>query len=473
MLQRFRKAPAEPTPFPRLALIGHGAGALAGAIGVLVLLGYGLDIEFLRRPVPSYPAIHPVTAICLVMIGFAAVTRRWPWLAVPASVAAAGLAMLRLIDVGLHTDLLPAITPFGSVLLAQVDVPHAIAFGTNTAVGMLALSAAQVLAWRKAWIASQVICCIGTMPFAIALMGYVYGIRQFHGVLTPGTAIAGLLAAAAVLLAEPGRGILRALLGSGAPGRLARQLLGGSTAIAFLVGWALSAYTDAANGLLLATEVVIVIAFLSAIVTFTTVRFERSDVQRVSQEAELLQALLELRIGQRDRAEESRMFRAAFEHIEQGILMIDAARRVVLCNSHAIEMMGLPPELMASRPPFDEVLAYLRRSGEFDSSDAGRRDLLRAGTLHEGSDVYQRRRPNGRIIEVRSVPLAGGGVVRTFRELASLGDPEMPGHSFTAPAAPVRVANRPVARRFGAPASALAEDGGNQPAWQEGRVLSK
>ena len=32
-------------------------------------------------------------------------------------------------------------------------------------------------------------------------------------------------------------------------------------------------------------------------------------------------------------------------------------------------------------------------------------------------DVYERRRPNGRVLEIRSIPLTGGGAVRTYTDV--------------------------------------------------------
>lgn len=400
-------------------VLGSRLGLLVAAFGLLVLSGFVFNIDILERPVPTFPVVHPFTAICLLLLGVAVAARRWPAFAVSVSAAVACVSGACLLDGAAGTDLMPAITPWAALLAQQSNVLHPVALGINSAAGLLAISIGQLLAWRKQWAASQVICCLGTMPFAIALLGYFYGVKAFHGALTPGTAIGGLLAALATLLTEPDHGILRALLGTGVPGKLSRQLLIGSTAAIVLVGWVLSAYTDAANGVLVASEVVLTIAYVSTVVAIATVKFDRGDRQRLDQEAELLQAVVALRIGQRDWAQESRLFHTTLQHIEQGIMMIDADRKVAFCNRHAIEMMELPPDLMATRPALDDVLAYLRRTGEFEDTEAGRQALVRAGTLLEQPEMFERRRPNGRVIEVRNVPMAGGGVVRTFSDVTA------------------------------------------------------
>jgi signal transduction histidine kinase len=78
----------------------------------------------------------------------------------------------------------------------------------------------------------------------------------------------------------------------------------------------------------------------------------------------------------------------------------------------------LPSELMATCPRFDEVLEYLRRKGEFEVTE----DSAEAWSSQiDGSyQSFQRRRPNGVTLEIRSVPLPGGGVVRTFTDVSEL-----------------------------------------------------
>src|SRR5205807_251137 len=69
--------------------------------------------------------------------------------------------------------------------------------------------------------------------------------------------------------------------------------------------------------------------------------------------------------------------------------------------------------LMASSPRWQEVVAYLRRKGEFDELDD-------AGPVTNRIQSTQRRRSNGMVLDVRSVPLAGGGTVRTFTDITEL-----------------------------------------------------
>ena len=107
--------------------------------------------------------------------------------------------------------------------------------------------------------------------------------------------------------------------------------------------------------------------------------------------------------------------------MSQGILMVDADRRVQVCNRRAMMKLDLPEALMASRPLFDEVLRYQWESGEYGGNGGAiepwLRELALAGGIAESDQTYERTRPNGRVLEVHSTKLRGGGVVRTFTDI--------------------------------------------------------
>src|SRR5262249_24391444 len=114
----------------------------------------------------------------------------------------------------------------------------------------------------------------------------------------------------------------------------------------------------------------------------------------------------------------SQLLETTLEHMDQGIMVVDANRIVALCNRRAIEIMELPEELMASHPRFDEVLAYQAREQEYGTDETLKEIVRRAGALDQPR-VRERRRPNARMIEFHNVPLPGGGAVRTFTDITA------------------------------------------------------
>jgi diguanylate cyclase (GGDEF)-like protein len=82
-----------------------------------------------------------------------------------------------------------------------------------------------------------------------------------------------------------------------------------------------------------------------------------------------------------------------------------------------IAMLDLPPEMMASRPLFQDVLNHQRGKDEFAVTDTRLRGRIQAGGLLSMPQTYERERPCGMVIEVRSVPLADGSIVRTYTDI--------------------------------------------------------
>jgi diguanylate cyclase (GGDEF)-like protein/PAS domain S-box-containing protein len=115
--------------------------------------------------------------------------------------------------------------------------------------------------------------------------------------------------------------------------------------------------------------------------------------------------------------ESEALLKATLERMEQGIVMINAERIVEVCNRRAIELLGLPAELMASRPTLDEVFAYQNAINEFADEPESAGDFLGEVSMLDQPHRYDRGRPNGRVIEVDSVPIAGGGVLRTYTDI--------------------------------------------------------
>ena len=116
--------------------------------------------------------------------------------------------------------------------------------------------------------------------------------------------------------------------------------------------------------------------------------------------------------------QKSALLEATLERMEQGIMMVNAQRVVEVCNRRAMQLLDLPEDLMASRPSFQSVLDYQMAQGEFDHTPADVLDFIREGGILGVSQRYERPRPDGRVIEIFSVPIEGGGVVRTYTDIS-------------------------------------------------------
>lgn len=125
--------------------------------------------------------------------------------------------------------------------------------------------------------------------------------------------------------------------------------------------------------------------------------------------------LRRLERSEADLARNSATLSTTLDHINQGIVMMDSGGRIAVCNRQALAMLDLPPGLMASNPSADIVFAYQVAAGEFPDAEQERRYR---GTLYAPKPItYERRRPNGRILEVQSLPMSDGGIVRTYSDV--------------------------------------------------------
>ena len=136
-----------------------------------------------------------------------------------------------------------------------------------------------------------------------------------------------------------------------------------------------------------------------------------------AQAAELRRSAEILRQREVALAEQSARLATTLETMDQGIMMVTADGTVAVCNRRAMEMLGLPRALMDTKPSFADVLAYQWQTDEFAETPGDIKDFIRSGGILDQAHVYERRRPNGRLMEIHSMPLPGGGVVRTYTDI--------------------------------------------------------
>ncbi len=146
--------------------------------------------------------------------------------------------------------------------------------------------------------------------------------------------------------------------------------------------------------------------------------FAHVDITELKrQQRSLQQAEARARDSERRLAQKTAMLEATLERMEQGVMMVNADRIVEVCNRRAIELLGLPESLMTSRPHFEAVLAHQWENDEFAQTPQDIQAFVRSGGILDKAHRYDRKRPDGRVIEVQSVPVEGGGVLRTYTDI--------------------------------------------------------
>ncbi|WP_428483151.1 bifunctional diguanylate cyclase/phosphodiesterase [Rhodopila sp.] len=104
------------------------------------------------------------------------------------------------------------------------------------------------------------------------------------------------------------------------------------------------------------------------------------------------------------------------EHMNQGLIMIDATGMMLICNKRAIELLDLPVDMMAAYPRAADVIEYVRQRDDVLACSEPPLDM---GLVLDNQACYERRRPNGTVLEVRTAPLPDGGLVRTFTDITA------------------------------------------------------
>ncbi len=120
--------------------------------------------------------------------------------------------------------------------------------------------------------------------------------------------------------------------------------------------------------------------------------------------------------AEKRRRAEAEALRVTLDNMAQGLMMVDAQGRMGTYNRRALELLDLPESLLARRPLASEILAFQAARGEFAgaSTDAISKINPLNGVIYS---VYERRRPDGAVLEVRTTPLSDGGVVRTYTDI--------------------------------------------------------
>lgn len=108
---------------------------------------------------------------------------------------------------------------------------------------------------------------------------------------------------------------------------------------------------------------------------------------------------------------------ATLEHMDQGLMMVDEFDVIRVCNGRAMTMLDLPAEMMRAQPTFAQVRQYQLDQDEFRRSPDFMRQWVASSGLEKTHHVYERERSNGQILEIRTVPLAQGGAVRTYSDV--------------------------------------------------------
>ena len=151
--------------------------------------------------------------------------------------------------------------------------------------------------------------------------------------------------------------------------------------------------------------------------------YTSADVAFLQPLADTIGQLVEARQTEQRRAATVQTLHTTLDSISQGLAMVDAQGYCVLFNRRAVELLELPPDMLARKPHQNEVIAWQRAHGDFGDQfelvqDLGAREYLRDPSVAPVMpSKYQRRTRSGRVLEVRAWSLPDASVVRTYTDV--------------------------------------------------------
>ena len=107
----------------------------------------------------------------------------------------------------------------------------------------------------------------------------------------------------------------------------------------------------------------------------------------------------------------------------QGLAMVDAHGQVLIFNKRALEYTGVDPETFKLPATANDVRQWQLQNGEFGLDGALLPVEVRSYFLTGKGQLpksYVRRRPDGTVLEVRSEPLPGGGIVQSYTDITEV-----------------------------------------------------
>ena len=121
--------------------------------------------------------------------------------------------------------------------------------------------------------------------------------------------------------------------------------------------------------------------------------------------------------------QKSRTLEDTLGSISQGIVNYDGQGRLQAHNQRLLELLELPPSLFHAQTRRGDVAGFLSARGDLQQDDelfdAGGQPLPLPARMDQLPDLYVRRTPAGLLLEVRTVHLADGGMVRTFADVTA------------------------------------------------------
>jgi PAS domain S-box-containing protein len=380
-------------------------------VAVLVLAGWQFNISILKRPIPSLVAMNPMTAVSFLLSGFALLWSTGIFFP-QKPVAGKALASIVIVIGGLKIlDVLFNINTNIDQLLyhdkLKEDIIGIIPNGMapNTAACFIFCGTSVLLInfdRKKKTNPSQYLALLTGFTGLLSLLGYVYQVQAFYGVLVYipmalHTSFCFLLFSVAILFACPGKGFMREMTSGYSGGLMARILMPAAIIIPVIIGllrlrgsWA-GLYSDEFGSAIFALSVIIIFLVL---IWYNAILLNRRDQQKKQTEDELKRSE-----GQ---------ITAIFNNAPDAIVVINSTGKIIKWNPEAERLFGWREPEVINKTLAETIIPEELR----ETHQKGLQRFLHTGTstiLEKNIDLWALKKDGGQIdIAIRISPMIIG-----------------------------------------------------------------
>ncbi|MBX3405049.1 MAG: PAS domain-containing protein [Phycisphaeraceae bacterium] len=408
------------------------AACSVAVLAGLVLVGWVLGIEPLKRVLPGLVAMNPTTAVTFLLAGLAlwllrdettTKLKRTAGLGAAAVVLAVGLLRLSVLITGSGPAVDQWLLPTGAV--EPTGVPSSMA--PNTALLFILTGASLLLMGSRLArrvLMGEVLALIALAASMLALIGYLYGVGRLYGVaafipMALPTATAFMLLVSGLLAARPRGPVMALVVSRRAGGMVIRRVMPGAVVIVLVLG--LLRLKGQEAGLF---EIELGVSLMSAgtillmagLVVYIARVLDRLDIKRE-------QAAEELRLSESRLRASNELLAAILENIGDGIVLADGAGRTLMKNPAAERLLGSIGDGPCLQWTGGGVLCTPDRAGAFPAAE------LAMGRAAGGEHVAEQEQflkfaegDGGRWLAVSAQPVvtpSGQGAVIAMRDITS------------------------------------------------------
>ncbi len=112
-----------------------------------------------------------------------------------------------------------------------------------------------------------------------------------------------------------------------------------------------------------------------------------------------------------------KLLQATLENVGQGICVVDTGLRIIAWNARFLELLDLQGDLVRVGLPLKELVAFIASRGEYGADDFNALIINRDLEAQNWPYVYERRRPDGAVLEITYNRMPEGGFVSTFKDV--------------------------------------------------------